>query len=224
MFINSDFNDYYDFGQKFGQDPKVIYNRKKESFGFDNKTLLNIEQNIATSIKNINSCLIRHHTKKDENGKTNEIFSRCLILCGKPYFLIENYTEYLTWCNSLEEYLNYIDEEIKTDNRFKWNLTFLKRNISEFPSNEKLEQLNRHFNSPILLFLGGMNMDKDVCLKDLGFKKDGYEVFSEIFQFLTCKDPDIVYSDDETKIKAHSFDDTSFRRDKGGPTRKRKKQ
>jgi len=66
------------------------------------------------------------------------------------------------------------------------------------------------------------------CLKDLEFFKmfDAFTANQMIQQYIMndlAKQDDPEPLDDKYRVLAHGMDETSFRRDKGGPTRKRKK-
>lgn len=61
-------------------------------------------------------------------------------------------------------------------------------------------------------------------LADLQFPLSVHETTMEIHNILQYKDPDVVEVADKYKILGHGYDQSSFRRDKGGPTRKRKKR
>lgn len=60
-------------------------------------------------------------------------------------------------------------------------------------------------------------------LNELNFPMDGHLVIQEIMATLNSQPSPTIEITDPYKAQAHGMDKTSFRRDKGGPTRKRKK-
>jgi len=60
-------------------------------------------------------------------------------------------------------------------------------------------------------------------LQDVFFPMNGGEAVQTIMGFLSAQDPKTVEIAAPYRIAAHGFDNASFRREKGGPTRKRKR-
>lgn len=221
MIINSDFKDFYDYAQQYGFDPKVVYDRKKETYDFQKPlyhSKFHSNQEIHKKLINIKKLMINQSTWSVNNWCLSAYhITEPLFFCGKIYILEkekkenQNMTE--KWL-SLEEYKEMLP-------KIKHYRSYFIRNL-EFPTDKEILEIHEFFDSPVI-FLDEWTAITNPKLSDLKFYLDGYTVFSEIFQFLTCKPPEMVHIDDKFKVLAHGMDNSSFKRDKGGPTRKRKK-
>lgn len=213
MIINSKFVDYYDsLANSVGRDPKVVYNRTFKVVDYNE--LKTREEKIVREVSSNLNLRSVYYAKPAHSDY------RLLLFCGEAkFFMIKNYTRY--WFSDIEEYKNYrIDE--KTGHLMtkynKWYLDlFGKMNISQ----SQIDSIHKEFDSPVISLTGEV-IHINPMLKKMKFPYPAYEAYQKIFQFLSAKDPETVEVGNDIKISSHGYDKGSFRREKGGPTRKRK--
>ena len=229
MYINSDFIDYYDFCTKYGQDPKIVYNRKtstvptidKKKLGYspldsaDPSQFLKLCSNV---VRELNPSSV--YTKNTGWSSSYPISFYCVG--GHPYFLIhETHT-----VASFMEAWNYKND--KQQQRGGWFSPYSTgKNFEALCKQEKLIQLHAHLGVPLF----GLNYNSgfggkwilNPCLKEVKFPVDPMVVYTAIFNSLQSPEPKLVQVDDKYKALAHGMDSCSFKREPGGPTRKRKK-
>jgi hypothetical protein len=73
-------------------------------------------------------------------------------------------------------------------------------------------------------FDSGLQLNLNPRLKDLNFPIHAAQVVQRLMQFMAPVDPQPVKTADKYRVQAHGFNKESFRREPGGPTRKRKKK
>jgi len=203
MFIQSKFRDYYDnFISPENRDPKIVYKRE-------------------TSEKEIQKVSLWNFLRSSDLifGTGNSHYVQVVLFCGKLYpfgLTISNDFHLPEKDRKKIDYKNpYAEFQTK---RY---MTSSKEAGIGADHPEALE-LNRTL-APILLLRHNGRFILNPCLKDLQFPMHGAQVIQTLMGFLSAQDPETVEIADKYRIPAHGFDKTSFRKDKGGPTRKRKK-
>lgn len=216
MIINSNYRQPYDGLQGMGQDKRIVWNRfeefvslyKLEPKYYESKTFSYIENRfpnfmeIRESIKSVFNNLKKHPSlPKNKWGYLTVSPEWILIVAGRAWVIYE------------------YECKIEKGQRFyEW------RNV-ELP--EDYSNLNKITDCPLIIIeKDWIYLNPDIyhgTWKPRCPKLNPFEVYQNIFSFMAPNDVDIKEPDDKVKIVAHDMDSTSFRRDKGGPTRKRKK-
>lgn len=216
MIINSTpsyMRDYYDYLVHQYRDEKIVFERKQDTVGLDDLTGGQL-----------------HALQEIEIPYLDRLF-----FCGKLYYHWDGHKR--TFETRKREYCNpYPDLQIgwKCDTstieqswmdklRGRRYVHYSGEGVGGIPI---VDELNRKY-GPIL-YLGASDYRKgnyisiNPMLKDYDFHLHPYTVIQELMMFLQSKTPHIPEMSDKIKLDAHGFDDASFRREKGGPTRKRK--
>lgn len=243
MIIRSKFTDYYDFIARQNRDEKVIYDRKPVCHGYD-RHYKHWENKDASRLAN--TIANRYCWQIDV---IKPLVEQCgigiMLLCGKAYPFSYDSPESLLSFQGIKAYsnkdvsksdverfttLNYenpyaLREAKKTKLRktlLRWVL--LRSNFekiepgTELPEGVKLCRLL----GPVVL-LAHYVCVSNVPLRLVRLPVDPYTAFQDISSFLMSVEPYIPEMDDATKLGSHGFDEKTFKREPGGPTRKRKK-
>jgi len=234
MYINSNFTDYYDFCTKYGQDSKIVYNRKtsKVSVAPKNKIWqppLELDVNdpsqflklCAHAVAALNPSKV--YTKN--TGWTQQYPISFYCVGGSPYFLIH---ETHTVVSFLEAWDYMSSKHGKKFSYFSNYSNALGKSFEALCKHEKLMTLHTHFGAPIfglnyLEYENPQSWTLNPSLKDIKFPVDPVVVYTTIFNSLRASEPQTLEVDDKYKVLAHGMDACSFKREPGGPTRKRKK-
>lgn len=208
MIIQSKFHDYYDSLAGQYRDEKIVYQRDEEI--------------ITTPISNE----ISNYMRLDYiAGSRKYKCINVLIFCGKIYPFFEVELTYPTVIRDFKTPYAHM-EEPKKKSYISSSTIHLPDYLGGGIENQEAVVLNKTI-APIILIENGERKNrvtKNPCLEDLKFHLHPFEVYQALFQFLAPTEPEMVKTEDKYKITSHGMDKTSFRRDKGGPTRKRKKQ
>lgn len=232
MYINSNFSDYYDFCTKYGQDSKIIYNRKTSKVPVHNKTRIwhgPLNNNDPSHfLKLCANAVAELHPSKvytKSTGWSNNYPISFYCLGGNPYFLIHETHTAVSFAEAWE-YKN--DRHQKRNGYFSNYTNALGKNFEALCKPEKLISLHAHLGTPVF----GLNYQEyensqswtlNPCLKDIKFPVDPVVVYTQIFNSLQASEPQILEVQNKYKVLAHGMDSSSFKRESGGPTRKRKK-
>jgi hypothetical protein len=215
MLISSEFRDYYDTALAHGIDKTCVYRRRTEVVP------------VPECLKALP--LYREHPKHDWE------YSFWVGFCGRLY-----YGQYFHTSGAQSNVVKYGAEHLRTRQEQKRPTTDI---LLRRPCREDVEELEQRDWSQVFVDL---DVPVFVC-KTAGYVRNTIELkvnprlkpweFFKVFDpFAACGaiqmflQNDLVKENpvepvlDKYKIKAHSMDHTSFRRDPGGPTRKRKKK
>jgi hypothetical protein len=231
MYINSDFSDYYDFCTKYGQDPKIVYNRKtsavkvpaKIGHSIDYNNNLDPQQFLRTIYNVI--CELNHSRVYCRGRWTHLYPISFYCIGGHPYFLIHETNTTL----SFSEAWDYMKSKRKEKNSLFSNYsTAVLSNFGSLCVPEKLMQLHAYLHAPIFGIDFYIRESPNACilnpcLKAIKFPEDPVVVYTLIFNSLQTPEPKMLEVQDSYKALAHGMDSGSFKREPGGPTRKRKK-
>lgn len=212
MIINSDFKDYYDVISKQFRDPKTVFERHQSIKHKDQ-----IDEKCAAIINKY--CYGEYDT---ENGiETIE----ALCFCGKVYPFavirdIDCYTRSYVW--------NDVYKNLRTIYKYKRRWYYFHKYPEEYEGGgiEDPTAIEIASNiSPIVLCSGWPKCKIMINPKllDINFPMHPYQAFQEIAMFINSVNPHIPDMSDKNKLESHGFDKDSFKREPGGPTRKRKK-
>lgn len=216
MILISKFKDYWDSLAHQLRDNRIVYDRKQEEFSLNyswyngNSDLINYlkDKTLIQMVLNA-SCDIKRSKEEYEyrpfGGAAGYSFegTGSIHICGKIYkFLVKKPRGY----DSTLEF-TYISQEESA--------------LAQY-LNEKIAPILAF--SPFNLGLSSSNtFTINPCLKTFKFPEHPYEVVQQLMKFLRPKENVMLEVSDKYKAQAHGFDKHSFRREPGGPTRKRKK-
>lgn len=234
MRILSDFKDYYDYAQSFGQDPTLVFNRVEEehSSSKEKKSPEVFKGFKSKKLPTILDSLLNFETSN--NQKRLSISCFFVVLCGKLYPVVK-----VSELNSLpgvyEKSLAYFyDKEELVDyfNKMPESLSYYQVQCCEFldliyrPSYKTREQLARDvlFESCVENKKSLFSIEKrhfqyylieNINLKEISFNKllSGDQVYQELEMFLgllKSQEPPVQVSNKD-KIVAHGFDNKSFK-------------
>lgn len=228
MYINSDFTDYYDFCTGFGQDPKIVYNRKTESISPKAKSgLINARLDpsdpadffrmLADLVGNLNPSV---SVRAGGVWKVDYPISFYSI-GGHPHFWISETNQIVAYPEAREYRASKQDKK-------KSFIFYRPRDYTKDLTTENLTALHRYLETPVFgvdMSTAGMRTTwiKNPNLKNLKFPVDPFDVYAKIFTYFQAPEPTMVQVEDKYKALAHGMDNMSFKREPGGPTRKRKK-
>ena len=204
MFINSNFNDYYDFVQKNGQDPAIVYNRKEDHIELrtlDKETIAKLEA-IFILQRRLN-CI----GKRRIGDPGYEVF----VIAGRLFAVRPDGVQ-----------IDDVEAELKFHNIRERNDYIWIRPKYKNVTTKLLEDICSDLGAPIFCFRRNFVIINP-NLKARGYKPNAFDVYSLIFNFFQSAEPEMVPANDKTKMQSHGFDNHSFKREAGGPTRKRKK-
>ena len=220
MYINSKFKDYYDFMLSTGQDEKIVWNRNPqvvELLDEDEKDILNEIDRYLGRFTSVVSYKLSGDGTVELTSPVYQVF----VLAGE-LFIVDPTGKLVE-----DEPAAIKDIHDRTPKRYRYYPWL--RTSAERPSKEDLITLCRSLNSPLIT----RNTPKlrnrrdwviNFSMKDRGLNViDPHIVYALLMSYFQSEDPEMVEIDDEYKALAHGMDKTSFRRDTGGPTRKRKK-
>jgi len=238
MYINSNFSDYYDFCTKYGQDSKIVYNRKTSKIPTVDKTLPGrytiggYDVNDPSQFLKLCAIVIRElnpsKTYRLQNGWTSNAPISFYCVGGHPYFLIHETHAVVSFAEA------YAYKNDRLGKRFKYLSNYSTAVCNNFEANckpEKLMALHAHLDVPLfgLNYRGVEHSDDhncwvlNPCLKDMKFPVDPVVVYTQIFNSLQAPELQTVEVQNKYKVLSHGMDNASFKRESGGPTRKRKK-
>jgi hypothetical protein len=238
MYINSNFTDYYDFCTKYGQDSKIVYNRKTSKVPvatavvFKNKMWQSpLELDVHDPSQFLKLCghavatLNPSKTYTKSTGWTSSYPISFYCIGGHPYFLIH---ETHTVVSFLEAWDYMSSKHGKKFSYFSNYSNALGKSFEALCKPEKLMTLHTHFGAPIfglnyLEYENPQSWTLNPSLKEVKFPVDPVVVYTAIFNSLQAPEPQMLEVDDSYKALAHGMDTGSFKREPGGPTRKRKK-
>ncbi len=220
MRIISDFRDYYDSVQIYGQDKNRLYHRKTQKFTVSYDTLK------IPLFKYIDRC---HESVIV--GFAGNIYPYCYI---SPYPYVEGpqksqqFTIYDTWKSICEE----MEVLKKKNGRQFYAFSFIDKkfdnedSFNSIKSNKTLLEFFTKYDAPIFsakldVYNKNWILKTNPCLSRLGFVKikDPHSAFQELDQFIgttLVKEQQgvIPTGDDVVLAKSKGFDKYSFRKDK----------
>lgn len=229
MKIISKYKDYYDFVAKlYGEDPKIVFNRKPDEF----ETTINYTANES----DFYSELARIMFDENRNLPSYSIYSKtktppksyidCIIVCGKLYImkydLITTIPPYQFKQTELLTIHEYFDEFSKDDN----NIWRINRMANLCNSEDKYITLNINFGSPIVYLKNGQHYTMQNKLKchvvtnlsllehQFETKITAFQMFQDIQMFISnhmISEVKIEQIEDKYKIIQHGFNKQSFR-------------
>lgn len=213
MIINSKFIDYYDSLAGQYPDKKVVYNRKRETF-YD----VDIPKEFHPIINKY--CCGGTWTIGGRLSKRKD-YVGVMLFCGKifPFGYAET--------NQVPRDFKTPYAEINQEKTRYFRSPFIK--IPEYDGSGYEHpiaiELCQKYGPVILVHFEYRDSYVEInpCLKKEKFHLDAYTVYQDILSFLMAHNPVVPEMNDEIKAEARGFDDLSFRREPGGPTRKRKK-
>lgn len=224
MIIQSKFRDYYDpFASGPYRDPKIVYKR----------VLHHLTQRPETGLEE----LLR------SNGRTifkaDEHHVGLILIAGKLYPVHIAWLQHpkLHWSKTCA--ISYEDPYEKmpiSPVEAKWAKIRAKKGkirptATWGQTHPEAVRLNRELgpiiflsDAPIKWKIADYNKAGAINpkLSALKFPMEGHQIVQNIMGFLGAQDPKTVATTDKDRAQAHGLDKTSFRKDKGGPTRKSK--
>jgi hypothetical protein len=237
MYINSNFSDYYDFCTKYGQDSKIVYNRKTSKVPVATKNKIwqsPLQYDINDPSQFLKFCAYAVATLNpskvytQNTGWTQQYPISFYCVGGSPYFLIH---ETHTVVSFLEAWDYMRSKHGKRKSYFSNATNALSRAFEPLCKHEKLMTLHAHLDTPLFGLdyynyqngPGHLGWTLNPSLKDIKFPVDPVVVYTSIFNSLQASEPQTLEVHDSYKALAHGMDACSFKREPGGPTRKRKK-
>lgn len=210
MIIQSKFHDYYDSLAAQFTDKRIVYKRDEEQL---------IEREV------IPKALIKY-LRLDAIivGSAEYECINAIIFCGKIYPFFESCKKYNQITRDYKD--PYAHMAVPKKNIYSNATTIhLPEYRGEGIYSIAAEKLNKTIAPIVLLEKNGYRFDATINpqLSRVKFHLHPFVVYQALFQFLAPVEPPMVKTSDSYKVIAHGMDETSFRRDKGGPTRKRKK-
>lgn len=210
MIINSKFHDYYDTALAYGVDKTIVLNRH--------------EQVVDTP-----EVISKLPTRYSWGRLGQELYGFWIGFCGKMYYG-ERHKVYAAHKPS-ENTFYFNGEKLPSQKNKRW--AHFTKETHDRIAQKDYTYLFAELNVPYFLFQPHHWANKGdlilyPCLEDYGFFKvfDSFSANQAIQQFLTnelAREKELDEPADKYKILAHGMDGTSFKREKGGPTRKRKK-
>lgn len=221
MILNSDFKDYYDTLFKYGTDKAVVYNRKEKRIHYPKKTewVLQIKKllNIITPVNPFpyDASIVM----VGENLYTTRMARKGSEHCNFEEFTNVDCLDYATI-----ESINKNNMVILHGHKQKANSIYrlFDSNKIEPITKHMLKEIQEFTESPIVKF-DNDGMVLNCNLSNTMVRINPHLVITELEKFFQTPEPTIVEVGNKYKVKAHGFDERSFKREKGGPTRKRKK-
>lgn len=216
MIIQSKFHDYYDPFLKAGmRDPKTVYARESV-----NEWVGGIPRHRLGRFDRSISCL----------GGGESRYCNLVLLCGKIYPFSFVAPEISRETFPEENRANFDYENPYAGFPVLKHFVNAPEQASFGQPDDEAMELNRKY-APVIYLGRGLSHSGFLYpgvvlnprLKDLFFPMNGGEVVQTIMSFLSSQDPKIVEVADSYRITEHGFDSASFRCEKGGPTRKRKR-
>lgn len=209
MIIQSKFHDYYDSLAGQYTDKQIVFNREEKPI----KDANSVPKELTKYLR-LESIVL---------GDLSYESISALIFCGVIYPFFQKVQGSNTTRDFKEPY-SHLSEPKKLAYMSTVAIHLPKYKGEGIPSVVALE-FNKEF-APIVLIektRRGFTTTTNPSLVNLKFHLHPFDVYQALFQFLAPTEPPMVKIADEYKVITHGMDETSFRRDKGGPTRKRKK-
>lgn len=210
MIIQSDFRDYYDYVFNTHRDNKIIFKRMDKDVHLSDE----YKEEICRYLRPTTGSFY-NHTYKDIS---------LILFCGKiyPFVTLQERVRGFTYYEQYYDVYSY-------DNPYQFFKTNanLKQLTAQFGEKVEIAQkINKNI-APIVLIDEKLNYHSIVNinfnLRRYNFPLHANDVAQELMSFLSTPEPEIVEVQDKYKIQGHGYNNQSFRREKGGPTRKRKK-
>lgn len=230
MKIISKYKDYYDFVAKiYGEDPKIIFNRKPYEF----ETTISyspLESDFCSGLKqvmfNSTSVIASYHNRVvlSKDRTPTEYYIDGIIVCGKLYIMSHKLVNEKEPCQYEQIELLTIQEY--SDKYFKKSDLYINRIRSLCNADDKYIELNKRFNSPVVYLdinTHKSSRNKLTCIVSTNLsllerkfetKIDPYQMFQDIQMFVNNHlTPEIIIEqvDDKYKILQHGFNKQSFR-------------
>jgi hypothetical protein len=220
MFIHSKHRDYYDnILSHLERDPKIVYKREETQIPISDafKELRRYTRELSFSIP------LRQRTET----------VNVILFCGKVFPFYHKEGEYGNRPFKKEEdvfnytspYEKFPPEKEKT----RYLSEYQDLAVPESYQGEGIEhphalKLNREL-APVILIraTNRQNVTLNPILKTWAFPLHAHTVVQCLMSFLAPVEPQMVQTEDKYRVAAHGFDKGSFRKEAGGPTRKRKK-
>ncbi len=250
MIINSPFHDYYDYIAKYGRDPKLVYNRKTEELNTrwgsteltsKFKELKKKDDRFASIVNALDTVVSELHKKVKKDIEE----SRRVLDSGEAYITIihsKAFAHVEFTCHEKDWHKpTGIDMHVPMVELTEKRLSELqkvidqRKNIISQPidlsvlTSDSFSYFTHAFDCPLMMYKYTLRYTDTTItlnprLEDYSNKAPAEVVWREIESFLSAAEPTPVPQSDTSKLTAHGFDNNSFKREKGGPTRKRKKR
>lgn len=241
MRIISDFHDYYDSAQQFGQDESIIYQRKtihyltREKNPLDPKNVVyDIPQVLCDAYEKVNirddkffysyygGALTSFRTKEGQHN----VWVGHIAFCGKVFRYVEINNNYFYTTEQVIDYMekNYGDEPLIEWGWGKRKVKVLDKIATAFGKKIHLSEDFLIENKFICVDFCGAYITVNPNLKSLQFYKvmDAYQCYQELDSYICGKlsfpHNVMVEIEDKYKIEQHGFDKWSFRK---MPTKKK---
>lgn len=219
MIIQSKFTDYYDPLVKTFRDEAVVYYRKEERC-VDPKS-----PELIDAHKLLRKYMILP-TFRQFKPYYLEVSLHCVVFCGKVFPVIvtdissnRSKFDYVNIEENLRQHLNYTfwtDKQQTIYSKIKGGY------FGEGMFDKGAKEYNEKYKAPIVYY-DGRSVTLNPCLKELDFHVHPYTLVQELMMFFQSKKPYVPEPTNQNKVDSHGFNKGSFRRERGGPTRKKKK-
>ena len=228
MILQSKQHDYYDSIIHKYRDNKIVFKREEQRFNLAyfsyQKTDRAIEDRDIANLFAKYTKSLTWRTGFLTKGEIRYEDIYVLLFCGKAYPFYEKTVAINSYSDSItRDFINphsHIPEDsyvFRSD-----DFLFLNENYKgEGIVDTLVEKVNKKY-SPIVLLHKQRSIIINPILKDLNFPMHAHDAAQNLLQFLAPIEPNMITIDDKHKAQAHGFDQESFRRAPGGPTRKRK--
>lgn len=221
MIIQSKFHDYYDSLAGQYRDTSIVYKRETRA-----------DPDLQDYFQESFGGLIR---RQENVGYDDDHRVMILLFCGKIYPFYTN----LMYLNTMvinkdgpkktvfeyeSPYEKFKSATINTkywryyNSLSQYNIDYKEGGIENPIANKVNKEI-----APIIIISRGDNLINP-RLQDFKFPMHAYQVLQNLMSFITPSEPKMIETSDKYKVLAAGFDKESFRREKGGPTRKRNRQ
>lgn len=231
MIIESKFTDRYDFLCHQFRDEKVIYKRSRSKITRHTKENT-FNTNFLKYSDLITNLTYDHIVRGYDNYKYQ--FDIGAVAVGSKLFqYIRTYNAAYTYSFSYDKVkqiaMQRLDDEIhsrKSGTYYSYRqLNDIIKEVDEMlviKDDTWIKKLREITSVPIVRIERDLVIENE-CLNDVQCPLDSYSAYMELMSFLQSSTPSTDPGDDYDALDAHGFDRFSFKREPGGPTRKRKK-
>lgn len=212
MIIRSKFKDYYDSLAGRFRDTQIVYKRER----------VNLDIGIAPRyIRGLSKYL---YSKGDF---APELTVELILFCGKVYpFSCLRRSRGGVFLPPKMNYIRPYGDFVLSDiERERLPVDYVEGGLEDPLAERACRDL-----APIIHIYrrGSFRLSVEVvlnpALKEMKFPLHPYDAFQGLMAFMAPREPVMVEVADRYKVQGKGFDSHSFRREKGGPTRKRKRK
>lgn len=227
MILQSKQHDYYDSILHKYRDNKIVFKREEKVFevapfkylGLGDKSIVDRDlcNLFARYVRNLEQSLGYVAIGESYYQSIN-----ALLFCGKVFPFFEKKIRVVPGDKIVRDF--HKPHQALDEDRV-WlpdDFVLIHESYAGEGYNDPLADKICHKYSPIILLSSRRKVTLNPLLKDLKFPMHAHDAAQSLLQFLAPIEPDMATIDDKYKVQAHGFDQESFRRAPGGPTRKRK--